>query len=333
VTAVATPTTRVTPLAVPGGLPPRRVPEALFPGATVRYVHAWEAVADAFDRLGDQRPATCGAYAARYLLAPLGYVRHDGIDTSREDYLAFLAGTVVEAYEVEPAERVRAAVAAAGWSDEEALRRHPREFYAWTLRSSDDRAVAGTSPTGTARAVAVASRGALATLPVPARSAGGEVLLTGERWERLWDLVADRLEAWRVHPIANYETDQLLAPTDPAYSVEGLRGAAVESLPRDRWEVGHFAGIGAFWRDGERRWVLLLDTYKARGFRGYEPQPAELLRRGLVREDGREGGLLLVIPREHLGEARAAVEVLGLEIRMWGNGSLEPEGWAWDYGR
>jgi hypothetical protein len=24
---------------------------------------------------------------------------------------------------------------------------------------------------------------------------------------------------------------------------------------------------------------------------------------------------------------------LGLEIRMWGNGSLEPEGWNWELGR
>ena len=23
---------------------------------------------------------------------------------------------------------------------------------------------------------------------------------------------------------------------------------------------------------------------------------------------------------------------LGLEIRMWGNGSLEPDGWAWSVG-
>jgi len=79
--------------------------------------------------------------------------------------------------------------------------------------------------------------------------------------------------------------------------------------------------------------MLLLDTYKARGFQGYEPQPAELLRRGLVREDGREGGLLVVLPREQLDEVRAAIEALGLEIRMWSNGSLEPEGWRWELGR
>jgi hypothetical protein len=93
-------------------------------------------------------------------------------------------------------------------------------------------------------------------------------------------------------------------------------------------------GIGALWRTGDgRRWVLLLDTYKARGFEGYVPMPAESLRRAMVREDGRDGGLLLVMPRAPLEPARLAIESLGLEIRMWGNGSLEPEGWAWELGR
>jgi hypothetical protein len=98
--------------------------------------------------------------------------------------------------------------------------------------------------------------------------------------------------------------------------------------------VGHFAGIGGLWRDATgEAWVLLLDTYKDRGWDGYEPQPAELMRRGLVREDGREGGLLLVVPREHLAALHAAIAAIGLEVRMWGNGSLEPEGWTWAIGR
>jgi hypothetical protein len=61
--------------------------------------------------------------------------------------------------------------------------------------------------------------------------------------------------------------------------------------------------------------------------------PVEPLRRAVVREDGRTGGLLLVMPRVSLDAAAAAIEDLGLEIRMWGNGSLEPEGWEWSLGR
>jgi hypothetical protein len=138
-----------------------------------------------------------------------------------------------------------------------------------------------------------------------------------------------------VHPIANIEVDQLLDATSDAYAPATLAGVDPEaSIPRERWGVGHFVGIGAFWRgkDG-RRWVLLLDTYKARGFEGYVPMPAESLRRAAVREDGRDGGLLLVMRRDALDAAREAIEALSLEIRMWGNGSLEPEGWTWELGR
>ena len=62
--------------------------------------------------------------------------------------------------------------------------------------------------------------------------------------------------------------------------------------------------------------------------------PAESLRRAIVREDGRTGGLLLVLPRDVAGRGGARrSEDIGLEIRMWGNGSLEPEGWEWSLGR
>jgi len=62
---------------------------------------------------------------------------------------------------------------------------------------------------------------------------------------------------------------------------------------------------------------------------GYEPQPADLVRSA----HGRDGGILVVLPREHLEAATEAVRALGLESRMSGNGSPEPEGWSWELGR
>jgi hypothetical protein len=320
---------------VPDGRPAREVAEAIFPAARIAYVEGWLALADAFDRLGDQRPATCGAYAARYLLAPLGFRTADGVDTTREDYLAFLAGTVIERTELAEVEATQASVAELGLSDAEAIERFPRTWYGWPLRSSDDDAITGTSPTGTARAVALASGGELVTVPLPARARDRSILFTEDRFERLLDVVERHLEAWGVHPIANLEVDQLLDATSDAYSPAALAGPDPDSaIPRERWGVGHFVGIGAGWRAGDgRRWVLLLDTYKARGFDGYVPMPGESLRRALVREDGRDGGLLLVVRRASLDAVRAAIEAHGLEIRMWGNGSLEPEGWSWELGR
>jgi hypothetical protein len=320
---------------VPGGVPARRVAEAIFPDAAVRYVARFEAMADLLDSFADQRPATCGAYVARYLVAPLGFPTHGGIDSTREDYLALLAGTVIESYEEAPADKVRAEVLRLGLTDDQAIERFGEAWYAWPLAATADPAVAGTSPTGTARIVAEVSGGELVTLPIPARDAHGAVLLTEAAWAALLDLIEERLADWQLHLVLNYESDQLLDPTSDAYTAENLAGPDPGAvIPLDRWGVGHFAGVGALWRAADRRrWLLLLDTYRERGFSRYEPQPAELVRRALVREDGREGGLLLVLPREHLDAARTAIEALGLELRMWGNGSPEPAGWHWELGR
>jgi Family of unknown function (DUF6885) len=320
--------------AVPGGRPARDVVKAIFPEAQVAYVEHWDEIADAFDSFEDQRPATCGAYAARYLLGPLGFRRSDGIDTTREDYLAYLAGTVIEADESREVEAVARRVADLGLTDEEAIARYPRNWYGWPLRTSDDDAIAGTSPTGIARAISIGSGGELVTLPVPARAPDHSIVLTADRFDALLDLVEANLAAWRIHPIANLEVDQLLDATSDAYSAETLAGDdPAARIPRERWGVGHFVGIGAIWGSGGRCWALFLDTYKARGFDGYVPMPAESLRRAIMREDGRDGGLLLVMARSALEAATVALADLGLEIRMWGNGSLEPEGWVWELGR
>ena len=47
----------------------------LFPGEPISLVGRVDAMAEGFDRLGNQRPETCGAYALSYLLPPLGHER------------------------------------------------------------------------------------------------------------------------------------------------------------------------------------------------------------------------------------------------------------------
>jgi hypothetical protein len=321
--------------ALPGGVPARRAIETIFPDARPTYVQGWDAIADLFDTFGDQRPATCGAYATRYLLAPLGFREADGVDTTREDFLAHLAGTVIEETELEDVRTASDVVAAEALSDAEAIERYPRTWYGWPVRSSNDDAITGTSPTGVARAIALGSGGALVTLPIPSRGADRVVAFTPDRFDALLDVIEANVQAWGVHPIANLEVDQLIDATSDAFDAAALAGPDPEAvIPREQWGVGHFVGIGAFWRDANgRRWTLLLDTYKARGFDGYVPMPAESLRRALVREDGRDGGLLLVLRRDALDDARRSVKSLGVDVRMWGNGSLEPAGWEWSIGR
>lgn len=304
---------------------------ALFPGERIALVDAIDEMAERFDRLGDQRPATCGAFALSYLLPAVGFARHEGRDVAAEDYLAHLAAVVVEEREVAPSQEVTERVARGELTEAEALERFERVWYRYPVRASADPVAQGTSPTGVARAIAVATGGWLATVPVAGRDGDGAAVLTPERWEALVDLLIARLAAWRVHAVLNYEADQLLDPRSAEYRPEALRGPrAWEPLPRDHWGVGHFAGLAGIWRrpDGES-WLLLLDTYKERGFDGYQPQPAELMRCGLVRTDGRGGGVLLVVPREVAAEVTDALGRIGIVPRMWSNGSPEPDDWTW----
>lgn len=288
-----------------------------------------------FDSLRNQRPSTCGAYSLSYLLPALGFERHGGVDLAAEDYLAYLAGVVIEDHEVEPSADVARRVAGGELTEAEAMERFPDVWYRWPMRASADPVLQGTSPMGVARAIAVGTEGKLASLPVAGRGESGEPQLTPDRWEGLLGLLEARLPDWHWHGILNYQTDLALKPNSAEYTAEALsRPDAAERLPRDDWGVGHFAGLVGLWqRPWGERWLLLMDTYKERGFSGYQPQPAELIRRTLIREDGREGGLLLVLPSDRVHDAAREVEGLGVALRPWSNGSPEPEDWSWELGR
>jgi hypothetical protein len=305
--------------------------EGLFPGERITLVDRADAMAEQFDRLTDQRPSTCGAYALSYLLPALGYARHDGHDLAAEDYLAHLAGVVIEGHEVGPSREVDERIARGELTETQALEHFGRIWYRFPVRSSDDPAAQGTSPTGIARAISVGTGDRLATVPVAGRTADGDVALDQPHFTALFDLLEGNLGPWSLHAILNYQSDHLLAPRSPEYTAENLRApGASDRLPRDDWGVGHFSGLAGLWRrpDGER-WMLLFDTYKERGFDGYQPQPAELVRRGLVRSDGRGGGMLVIVPRDRADEVVSAVRAAGVEPRMWSNGSPEPDDYAW----
>lgn len=305
----------------------------VFPGRELRLVDRIDRIAARFDRLPDQRPCTCGAFSLSYLLEPLGFERLDGHDLTAEDYLAHLAAVIIEDYEVAPSEEVAARVARGELSEAEAIAAYPTTWYRYPMRHSSDEAVVGTSPTGIARAVALGTRGSLVSLPIASRDEDGTVTLTEARWGELLELLAARMERWRWHAILNFQLVEVLKPDDPAFTVENLRlSDPTAAIPLDDWDVGHFVGLGGIWPGGDDTWLLLLDTYKQRGFSGYQPQPAELMRRGLVRRDGRGGGVQLLLPREVLDEAVDEVRAIGLEPRMWHNGSREPEDWAWQLG-
>jgi hypothetical protein len=306
--------------------------ERLFPGQEITLVDGVDTMAAAFDALGPQRPATCGAYALTYLFPALGFTHHGGHDLAAEDYLAHLAAVAVEADEIPVSDEITRRVRSGELSEAAALTAHGREWYRYPVRWSADPVASGTSPAGVARAVEAATAGSWVAMPVAARDEAGDEQLDEDRWCRLLEALKVRAAAWRWHAIFNYESDQMLRPDDARYTVANLAAADVlDRIPRDVWGVGHFVGLAGLWRMGGDGpwWLLLLDTYKHRGFEGYQPQPAELMRRAMARTDGREGGMLLILPRGHVARAESMLAGLGISDRMWSNGSLEPHDWAW----
>ena len=282
----------------------------IFPDEDIKLPPHSDALLRLHAALPDQRPATCGAYVLTYLLPAWGFEELDGERLGAEDYMAHLARVTISA-------------------------REDPVTYRFPVDSSADPSLQGTSPEGVARAIAVATGGHLASIPVSGRKASGSVQLDAGRWTALLDLVAPRFLEGGMDVVFNYETDQLLAARDEAYNAQALgRADASALIPRDRWGVGHFAPMAALWhRPSGERWMVLLNSFKERAFAGCEPQPAELMRHAVVREDGRGGGVLLVVRHEAVERLIKEVEDVGLEVRMWNNGSPAPGDWRWRPGR
>lgn len=150
----------------------------------------------------------------------------------------------------------------------------------------------------------------------------------------LLDMIEDDFAAGGLDVLFNYDTDQLLGARDSAYNATNLRRPdAAARIPRDSCGVGHFVPLIGLWRrPAGDRWLVILNSFKARAFAGVEPQPADLMRRAVLREDGRGGGVLLSVPSERAAALIDRVETTGLEVRSWSNGSREPGDWRWSPG-
>jgi hypothetical protein len=284
----------------------KRLLAEVFPGEQISIAPHTGALLRFHAALPDQRPATCGAYTLTYLLPARGFISFGGESLAAEDYMAHLTAATIESSE-DPAD------------------------YRFPVRSSADPGEVGQSPEGVARAVAVGTDGRLATVPVPGRDSDGRPQLDATRWAALVDLIGSRFPAGALDVIFNYESDQLLAARDEGYNALNLgRLDASRVIARDRWGVGHFASLAATWtRPSGKRWLVLLNSFKDRGFSGIEPQPAELMRQAVVRTDGRGGGVLLLVPRTDAPALIRALEGMRMEVRMWSNGSPPPGDWRW----
>lgn len=243
--------------------------------------------------VAQQKDNLCGPFWAARVLNDAGFAQWDGqrID---EDLVAMRAGTVL------PDSNAGVSVPPGAVS---------RTAYRYELPVAPVKA-SGTSPRGLMNAIESASAGTLRCVPIRGK-------WTDARIERLVD-EAPRLKA---RLIANLRTGRLWGSRPPLdVLLAELEGQPVGDPAAD-WDVGHFVELAMLIRGPRRSLVLVRDSYPSLGWAGHHAQPARVLAAALLRGDGREGGVLAVVPHGGVDAVVALATELGLDIGAWNNGT------------
>ncbi len=276
-------------------------------------------------KLGNQMENTCGPYTLLYILRGLGFTFHKGIPIT-EDYLAYLARTRIAEEEAKLRREIFEKILRGEVSVEEAHEKYGKIMYTYELLTTRDPVEMGTSAQGVKHACEVVTEGKLAAIPIPSRR-GEKILFTEERFRALTDLLISKVDEWKYQVIMNLQMARLLNPINPYHDIfKVLVSPNPEAeIGPSPWRVGHFLSLAGFIvvKDCPERKVfyILRDTYRNLGYKGYHVQPEEYVRRALVRDDGREGGLLIIVNKEVASAVEEEMKKIGLEVGLWNNGS------------
>ena len=170
----------------------------------------------------------------------------------------------------------------------------------------------GTSPAGLASAIQELSGGELIAVPLRADGwTAGNVIEVVERAGEL-----------RARLLANVRSG-LLWGSRPAAALLMAELEDVEppeAAPPADWDVGHFVELIGLLRGRAGALALVRDSYPTLGWDGHYLQPPRVLAAALERGDGREGGVLMIVPGDRRAEAVRLAGELALEVQMWDNG-------------
>jgi hypothetical protein len=250
-------------------------------------------MAQILSRTAQQKDNLCGPFWAARVLNEAGFSVWDG-EVIDEDLIALRAGTMLpvahEGADVPPG-------AATDASYRYALPTAPVE------RS-------GTSAAGLIKTIEAASGGELRCVP----------LRGAWETERLEQLLDDAREIG-ARLIANVRTGRLWG-SKPSVDVllAELEGKPVQDPAAD-WDVGHFVELEMLIRGPMRSLVVVHDSYPTLGWEGRHLQPPRMVVESLLRGDGREGGVLAVVPASRVDAVKAVAARIGLEIGVWNNGT------------
>ena len=172
---------------------------------------------------------------------------------------------------------------------------------------------AGTAAPPLAEAIELLSGSALAAIPVAGPWTPAHVCVLME--------VAAGAPATL---IANVRTGLFWgARPTPAVVVDHLVGGSPGPPPAD-WDVGHFVNLATLVRGPVGSIVVVRDTYQELGVQGHHLQPPERVAAALRRDDGSEGGVLVVCGAAVAVELRERLQSEGFELRHWDNGTPGP---------
>jgi hypothetical protein len=240
-----------------------------------------------------QKDNLCGPFWAARVLNESGFATWDG-EPIDEDLIALRAGTAL------PDLLSDAGIPPGAVS---------RAAYRYVLPTAPPEQ-SGTSPSALAKVIEAASAGELRCVPMRG-------LWNVDRIERLLDEARDL----GARLIANVQTGLLWGSRPPIeVLLAELDGHPVQDPAAD-WDVGHFVDLEMLIRGPRRSLVVVHDSYPSLGWSGRHFQPPRVLAAALMRDDGREGGVLAVVPRLRGEAAKALVAEIGLDMRPWNNGT------------
>jgi hypothetical protein len=274
----------------------------------------------------DQMENTCGPYALTYILRGLGYKIYNNIEIS-EDFIAHLARTRISPEEVKLREEAIRRMLYNEEPYEKILEKYGKVLYRYDLPISDKPEEIGTSVEGLKYALEVITNKDLIGVPIPSRRKE-KIYFDEQRFMRLINVLMDNIERWSYQAIMNIQTDLLINNIGLYHDLFRVifSNKPEHEIGRNLWKAGHFVSLAGFLKvyrntSDVKIYLLIRDTYKNIGYRGYHIQPIDAVRKALVRNDGREGGIMLIIKREFENEVKNAIESIGIPVEIWDNGS------------
>jgi hypothetical protein len=245
-----------------------------------------------------QRDNLCGPFHAARLLREAGVSEWEGVPVD-QDLVALHAGTALPEQPLGP-QAPAGSASLAGYR------------YELPLVAGE---AAGTTAGGLAQAIVSMSSHRLECVP-----------LAGPWNVQALEALLARAPDIRARLIANIRTGPLWTSRPPIDALLAeLRGAGdTGAVAGAEWDVGHFVELTDLVRGSGGALVLVRDSYPSLGWNGHHLQPARAVVAALQRGDGREGGVLAVVPAGGSGAVGELARELSLQTRMWDN--LEPGG-------